>query len=873
MSANDIGDYRNVYGGQAPFDGYQLPRFSLQSNLEGGYPPNWFLGPRGENLGLFEELLLEAIQSNAVFRRSFHPEDGPAIRETVKADPEFLKGVDTLRHHFGELLASLRHDTTPYYSWRYQGHMLWDTTLPSMLGYFATMLHNPNNVTIQASTLTTFLEQLVGWDLCGMLGFPFPDLDKGTRQVDDPNDAVDDIVPHGHLTSGGTVANIESTWAARELRFLPVAIYGALTESDSPLYWYTAEQKASLTVTTAEGTESSIMELSRWELLNVRQDSALRIPTAIHRLGPPDLPGDRMQLRWRERDVWDLLLSGSINALGPAGFYAEFLSKAEMTPIGGPVILGPVTWHYSWPKAMALLGGGTAEPGVMAVQVDAAGRMDLTDLELQLNRALAARNPVLMVVSVMGSTEESAVDDLDAVLALRDRFRSRGLEFNVHVDAAWGGYFASVLRKDYEDPGKDNRHGTGDPLLAEEDLHLGSTTRGEQAAVSGPAPPSDADGSDRLPIEFPVFASKHVVRQLRAIRRADSATIDPHKTGYVPYPAGAITYRNGAVRRLVTFGAPVIGSDDTAVSVGEFGVEGSKPGATAAAVYLSHAVVRPSHSGHGRLMNASLVNTRVLYSCLLELNLREDDFVTIPMVDLRLRSGEAWARGTRGDLRASYARWLAGTNGTPGTEVNRLARAVEEVLVDGGQDRLPAEQYAWLRDVGPDLNIVDYMFNYRTTDGAVNTDLRLANLFNREIYRRLHVPQGEIVGGALVRDTETHDLPALVSKTDIWRNTYGDDFVFPFMERLGITQFGPERPISEILTATGDEREEGEMLLDCYRKITVMRSVVMDPFLHARSESGEFYGDEWARLVGRVVRAVAEEFRENPPGDDATCGS
>jgi len=45
---------------------------------------------------------------------------------------------------------------------RYQGHVLWDTTLPGMLGYFATMLHNPNQLTIQMSTATTLLELQVG---------------------------------------------------------------------------------------------------------------------------------------------------------------------------------------------------------------------------------------------------------------------------------------------------------------------------------------------------------------------------------------------------------------------------------------------------------------------------------------------------------------------------------------------------------------------------------------------------------------------------------------------------------------------------------------------------------------------------------------
>lgn len=861
----DITEYRKVYGEAPALDGYRLPSFANQTELDGGYPPNWFLGPRAENLELFVELLIDAANSNAVFRRSFHPEDGAAIHETDKIGDAYLRGVDTLRQAFSELLASLRHDTTPYYSWRYQGHMLWDTTLPAMLGYVATMLHNPNNVTIQASTLTTFLEQLVGWDLCGMLGFPFPDLGR---------EALDhEIVPHGHLTSGGTVANIEATWSARELKYLPVLVHAALTESDSPLYWYSDRQKARIRVQRADGETVPILDLDQWDLLNIRQDSALQLPLSIHRLGAPDLPGDRMQLRWRERDVWEFLLPGSANALGMAGVYGEYLSKEYLTPIGGPVILGPVTWHYSWPKAMGLLGGGSTS-GILPVNVGPLGRMDIDDLTLQLNRAQAARNPVLLVVAVLGSTEESAVDDLVEVLNVRERFRSRGLEFNVHVDAAWGGYFASVLRKDYRDPGDDNRPSGGDPYLRPDRYAYARPGHGDPHAWDV-VPTGEGAGLGFL-AEYPAFLSDHTRSQIEAIRRADSATVDPHKTGYVPYPAGAVCYRNGEIRRLVTYGAPVIGSSETALSVGEYGVEGSKPGAAAAAVYLSHAVIRPSHSGHGRLMNASLINTRLLYGGLLALNLNQDDFVAIPLVDLRRRDGSWWSRDDL-SLRRGYARWLAGSGAVPWGPLEDLSDVIERVLVDVHSrqpDSLPPEDYAWLRGVGPDLNIVDYMFNFRTDDGAVNTDLRLLNRFNRAVYDRFHVAEGAIVGGSLVRDVEIHDLPVLVSKTEIFRDTYGDDFVVPFLERLGVDVFGPGRQevVRILQTRDPDARDAGERLLDCYRKIIVMRSVVMDPFLHARSSTGEFFVDEWTEIVSEVVGDEARRFRKGDYDPDGDCG-
>ncbi len=37
------------------------------------------------------------------------------------------------------------------------------------------------------------------------------------------------------------------------------------------------------------------------------------------------------------------------------------------------------------------------------------------------------------------------MDDLKSLLEMRDKFNKEGFTFYIHVDAAWGGYFASVL--------------------------------------------------------------------------------------------------------------------------------------------------------------------------------------------------------------------------------------------------------------------------------------------------------------------------------------------------------------------------------------------------------------------------------------------
>ena len=70
--------------------------------------------------------------------------------------------------------------------------------MPALLGYFMTMLYNPNNVTIEASPFTTVAEMTTGDDLCRMFGYNV-----------DPNNE-DLPLAWGHIVCGGTVANLES---------------------------------------------------------------------------------------------------------------------------------------------------------------------------------------------------------------------------------------------------------------------------------------------------------------------------------------------------------------------------------------------------------------------------------------------------------------------------------------------------------------------------------------------------------------------------------------------------------------------------------------------------------------------------------------
>ena len=105
----------------------------------------------------------------------------------------------------------------PFFSPRYIGHMTADTCLPALVAYLATMLYNPNNCSWEAAPVTSLLEVQVGRDLAKMVGFGHtPDeLDR----------------TWGHITSGGTLANLESLWVAKAVKFLPIAVRFAAEEA------------------------------------------------------------------------------------------------------------------------------------------------------------------------------------------------------------------------------------------------------------------------------------------------------------------------------------------------------------------------------------------------------------------------------------------------------------------------------------------------------------------------------------------------------------------------------------------------------------------------------------------------------------------
>ena len=177
---------------------------------------------------------------------------------------------------------------------------------------------------------------------------------------------------------------------------------------------------------------------------------------------------------------------------------------------------------------------GIGSRNIIGVPVDEQARMDSQALDMLLAESVRRRQAVYAVVAIMGTTEHGSVDPLSKILALRRKYQKRGLSFLIHADAAWGGYFASMLVPN-------------------------PTRSGCESHLDDPA----------------LFLSPCAERELRHLRFADSITVDPHKSGYTPFPAGALCYRDGRLRSMVTWKSPVMGSaDEGAMQMGVYGIEG-----------------------------------------------------------------------------------------------------------------------------------------------------------------------------------------------------------------------------------------------------------------------------------------------------------
>ncbi|KAH7345481.1 pyridoxal phosphate-dependent transferase [Rhizoctonia solani] len=635
----------------------------------------WFLGPKAENIDFLKQFLGSVADQTERARLAYQPDDPKFIGPEMQASAVFKNEMSELDIALKELVGALSEHSIPFWSPRYNAHMNGDTSLPGMLGYLAAALFNPNNVCTESSPLTSVIERDVGLQLCQMLGYDISNTESSK--------------PWGHIVCGGSVANLESMWSARNMKFYPLSLACAL-ESGAPLDFMRDEFNIEL----CNGEIKLFSQASAWELMNLKPETVFDIP-------------ERLQSEYAisAGALSSALSPYLIQTCGKDVLEKKFGMKPSKYFVG-------TTKHYSWPKGAAVTGIGSEH--IIDVPVDIDARMDIAKLDEQLQHCLDTRTPVFAVVAVMGSTEHGAVDPLKGVVQLRTKYQALGLSFAVHADAAWGGYYASFLHEP------------------------------EVPQPNGSIVPEQA-------------LSDYTRSQLEYLRFADSITIDPHKSGYIPYPAGGLCYRDGRMRYLVTWTNPNVYKDsDGTESMGVYGIEGSKPGASAVGAWLSHRVIGLHKHGYGSLLGESLFSCTKIYTHWATMDMDDDQLIVVPLKAIPAERQKLGADAIR-----------------------KQREYIRDNIVNRPNDQLVNDTKAMdlLHQMVSDLSINAFACNFRLANGEANQDVVEANYLNTRIYERLSVTKVE---------DNIYDKPMFIQSSQMDQKVYGVCADL-FKSRLGVS--------------------------------------------------------------------------------------
>lgn len=661
----------------------------------------WFLGPKSEQGDFFEQLLVDGVRDHLHWRRNYYPGDSPAIDYVLQS--QFAEDRDTLSWAFRSMLAELKR-TFPFSNPRYIAHQLSEVSMASMLGYMATMLYNPNNVTPEAAPVTVSWELEVCNRLLQLLGFNAAPAVPKTPPVSDyylPY-IVNQSFGWCHLTPGGTVANIESLWVARNLKYYPLAV------RDIALKHRLFEMK----VTLPDKSESTLIHTDDEQLLKLRTRDVVELFRTYHGAVSSSLAQDgeslknveRIARKWLEDKPDDDLDENDESTHEPVpSLYRGIAAYARKYK---PVVVAPTTAHYSMEKIMDILGLGTLNWRQVQI-TDPSFSMNMDSLKSEVDAALKSGSgeALIAVVALAGTTEAGAVDPIDKIHKWRLELEMRKKEsFWLHVDAAWGGFIRSLMVLDDKEGGRsrlltlarrvsgrglqdwveagtiirdtikdvrmqdqldaclnDDTSVVPPPLLDEIEQLLRDLKEVPETQSSGEVDDvrqivkdftTDScnvgwDNTRELHVEMSWPENSSVFDALYALKFADSIAVDPHKLGYCQYPCGAVAFQNDGVRRFIWQQAAYITSVESlgrfflppmhipadpsggafsskskpiTEAFGPFILEGSRPGAMAAGLWLAQKCIPWNIQGHGRIIRASLLAARELFEWLTWLN-------------------------------------------------------------------------------------------------------------------------------------------------------------------------------------------------------------------------------------------------------------
>ena len=360
----------------------------------------WFLGPKSEQAGTWQEVIDYIFQDYAHWRRNYFPEDPLILDRGQRRSHDVW--FDRLSNELDFVLNRLKADY-PFHSPRYLAHMISETSMPAIMGYLAGMLYNPNNVSEEGAPVTVALEIEAGKMIAKMLGY---DTDKSWS----------------HITSGGTLANMEAMWMARQAQWIPLMVWEICQQNDMEF-----------TVSFPDGSKRDIRNANLTDLLHLKLEETLAMAEKL--ASRSGISGSAEACAWVARGFYNSQYN--IGRKG-AGLYGQLQVE--------PVIFVSEAAHYSIRKVANLLGWGDEQ--VISVPVDKHFRIAVDKLEEMLFSLEPSRS-VIAIIGIMGTTEEGAIDPIHEIVGLRTRYeKERNRSFWVHADAAWGGYLRSIYIED-----------------------------------------------------------------------------------------------------------------------------------------------------------------------------------------------------------------------------------------------------------------------------------------------------------------------------------------------------------------------------------------------------------------------------------------
>ncbi len=193
---------------------------------------------------------------------------------------------------------------------------------------------------------------------------------------------------------------------------------------------------------------------------------------------------------------------------------------------------------------------------------------------------------------------------------------------------------------------------------------------------------------------------------------------DPHKAGFIPYPAGALCYRNGKFRYAITFNADYIHSNPDN-NMGIFGLEGSKPGAAAAAVWMAHRTIPLDCTGYGQILGECMFSAKIYYCYWLTLAKEDDPFELQTLIPLpkRIQAGNTLLEGKE-----------------------QMLQFIRENIVGKSNEEIAQNQDAlfFLQEIGSDVLINSFLVNFKT-GGRMNTSVKKMNKLNKALFKKFSV--------------------------------------------------------------------------------------------------------------------------------------